>query len=286
MIRGQANTAVEGLRRQGVRGATGPGGVAEELERVAELCGRIELDAACPDLTRTLLEPIAAFVRADTASLRRLDTSCELGIPRHVASLGVPDSVGDAYVGRYHKLDPAKRLMRCSLDGPVFADPNRPGVWARETAAPSMMRRYREEFLSYLRGFLIPNDFAQHVGFCIRDGSAQVLVFDFHRGRRASPFNGCEVARSRAVARYLYARAANGWSSAVDEHRHPGADRQLSARELEVAEAVARGLSNKEVAATLGISVRTVENHMRSIFAKLGVSSRTRLAVELRRKPA
>jgi DNA-binding NarL/FixJ family response regulator len=55
----------------------------------------------------------------------------------------------------------------------------------------------------------------------------------------------------------------------------------LSARELEVAEAVALGLSNKEVAASLNISVRTVENHMRSIFAKLSVNTRTRLAAKL-----
>ena len=59
-------------------------------------------------------------------------------------------------------------------------------------------------------------------------------------------------------------------------------DDQLSAREIEVAAAVALGMSNKEVAASLKISVRTVENHMRSIFAKLRVSTRTRLAAKLR----
>jgi DNA-binding NarL/FixJ family response regulator len=43
---------------------------------------------------------------------------------------------------------------------------------------------------------------------------------------------------------------------------------------------VALGLSNKQIAATLDISVRTVENHMRSIFEKLGVTTRTRLAAK------
>jgi len=60
----------------------------------------------------------------------------------------------------------------------------------------------------------------------------------------------------------------------------------LTVREAEVAEAVANGLSNKQVAETLGISVRTVENHLRSIFAKSNVASRTALAAALRRAGA
>ena len=58
-------------------------------------------------------------------------------------------------------------------------------------------------------------------------------------------------------------------------------DGRLSTRELEVAETVALGLTNKEVGDALSISVRTVENHMRSIFAKLEINTRTRLAARL-----
>ena len=51
----------------------------------------------------------------------------------------------------------------------------------------------------------------------------------------------------------------------------PHDDFGLSGRETEVAAAVAGGLSNKQVADRPGISVRTVENHLRSIFAKCNV---------------
>lgn len=49
---------------------------------------------------------------------------------------------------------------------------------------------------------------------------------------------------------------------------------ELSAREREVLELAAKGLRNKAIADKLNISVRTVEGHLNSILAKLGVSSR------------
>ena len=45
---------------------------------------------------------------------------------------------------------------------------------------------------------------------------------------------------------------------------------------------VADGLTNREVAASLVVSVKTVESHLARIFAKLGVRSRTELAIALR----
>lgn len=49
----------------------------------------------------------------------------------------------------------------------------------------------------------------------------------------------------------------------------------LSPRELEVVRLLASGRSNKDIAVSLGISLRTVEGHLGNVFAKLGVTSRT-----------
>ncbi len=49
----------------------------------------------------------------------------------------------------------------------------------------------------------------------------------------------------------------------------------LSGRELEVLALIARGLTNQEIALRLYLSLHTVKAHARSIYAKLGVSSRT-----------
>ncbi len=54
---------------------------------------------------------------------------------------------------------------------------------------------------------------------------------------------------------------------------------RLSDREIEILSLVCGGLSNKEVAQRLYLSVRTVENHLANIYKKLGVRSRTEAAV-------
>jgi non-specific serine/threonine protein kinase len=53
---------------------------------------------------------------------------------------------------------------------------------------------------------------------------------------------------------------------------------QLTRREREVAELIAQGLSNREIAARLFISRRTAESHAENILRKLGFTSRARVA--------
>lgn len=57
----------------------------------------------------------------------------------------------------------------------------------------------------------------------------------------------------------------------------------LTARELEVAQWLARGLTNKEIAQRLGITGHTVKFHLNGILRKLGVSSRTEAVVRAAR---
>jgi DNA-binding NarL/FixJ family response regulator len=66
--------------------------------------------------------------------------------------------------------------------------------------------------------------------------------------------------------------------SAVSHGAVPSSD--LTIREEEVVEHVRRGLSNKEIARDMGISLGTVRAHLRSIFRKLEVSSRAGAAAK------
>lgn len=58
-------------------------------------------------------------------------------------------------------------------------------------------------------------------------------------------------------------------------------DEELTDAEWRVAEAVARGLTNKEIAAELGISLRTVEGHISRILDKKALSNRVELALHV-----
>ena len=57
----------------------------------------------------------------------------------------------------------------------------------------------------------------------------------------------------------------------------------LTKREQDVLELLSVGMTNREIAAQLGVAVRTVENHVERTLGKLGVSSRTRAVIEARR---
>ena len=60
--------------------------------------------------------------------------------------------------------------------------------------------------------------------------------------------------------------------------RRPAGKHALTTREQEVADLVAGGLTNKEIAARLFVSVSTVEASLSRVYGKLGVRSRTELA--------
>jgi DNA-binding CsgD family transcriptional regulator len=62
-------------------------------------------------------------------------------------------------------------------------------------------------------------------------------------------------------------------------HASPGS--ALSPREHEIAEMVGLGLPNKTIAANLGISSWTVSTHLRRMFAKFGVNSRTAIVAKI-----
>lgn len=75
-----------------------------------------------------------------------------------------------------------------------------------------------------------------------------------------------------------YPRAMPAALPAAGEARHAGtAASVLSAREIEIAEAVSQGLADKDIAEKLGISFWTVRSHINRIFSKLGLYNRASL---------
>ena len=91
---------------------------------------------------------------------------------------------------------------------------------------------------------------------------------------------GAAAARLLAEGRQMTLTAALEYALAnePEEAWRTGPGQALTRRETEVAALVARGLTNRDVAARLCLSVRTVEVHVDRILTKLGFRTRTQLA--------
>ena len=100
-------------------------------------------------------------------------------------------------------------------------------------------------------------------GYLLKDTDRSTL-FDTIR----AAVRGETLLKPEIMARVLAQKGAPTTGSKSNESIN------LTERELEVLEAVARGERSKEVASHLGISERTVKAHLASIYNKLGVDSR------------
>ncbi len=78
--------------------------------------------------------------------------------------------------------------------------------------------------------------------------------------------------------------ATNGARASTNAATHrPAAAVALSSREINVLNLVARGLSNKQIASKLGLSDKTVRNHLSRIFRKLDAGNRTQAVMNAMR---
>ena len=90
------------------------------------------------------------------------------------------------------------------------------------------------------------------------------------------------VGARAAFSAFLYVYVADADAS---YGRAVAAGDELSETERQIADLVAKGLSNKEVAAALSLSPKTVEWNLSKVYAKLGVRSRTELARTFQPEP-
>jgi two-component system nitrate/nitrite response regulator NarL len=102
-------------------------------------------------------------------------------------------------------------------------------------------------------------------GYLLKTDSTDAVVNSVRQAAEGGAPMGAEVAE-RVLK--LFAKLAN-------TQRTQAEDYGLSPREKEVLGQMAEGLVNKEIAAVLDVSVHTVTNHIRSIYAKLHVNTNT-----------
>jgi DNA-binding NarL/FixJ family response regulator len=111
-------------------------------------------------------------------------------------------------------------------------------------------------------------------------GAAHLTAGQLHRASEA--FDQAEAGYTMCGAAWMSSvLASHRTPTGQASPRVPGNGVALTTREWEIANLTTTGLSNKEIAARLHLSRRTVESHLARIFAKLEVRSRTAMASRL-----
>ncbi|MFI7288109.1 LuxR C-terminal-related transcriptional regulator [Streptomyces anulatus] len=271
--------------------------LAASVEGPAEACaahGDAALAGAGPHgLSQAVTLATWARARADLASGRPGEAAARLaplvgtGPGRgHFAArmLAVPCWVEAAVLGG--RLPEESRELQAAVD--EFAS------WAARTADPGAPAQ-----LARCRALLAPADeadarYAEALAHHGRAGGdferarTQLLYGQWLRRRRRTreargPLRDALVAFQRCSARAWADRAAGELRAAGEPVGAPrnAADEPLAAltpQQQRIARCVAEGATNREVALRLSLSPRTVDHHLRNVFAALGIRSRTELA--------
>jgi DNA-binding CsgD family transcriptional regulator len=245
----------------------------------AQLAGHLQAIAALPSVgvTGPVVDDLARWTRALTAET-------PAGTLHHLEQMATPMT----RLAALDRIEAAVRAERADLAHDWSAELDRFGVaveagWARAVAA------YGRALLS--DDAHAPEQFEQaiqHVGTTTRRFDRARIHLGYgeylRRARRrvdarAHLRTALAVFEDLGAARWA-ARAAHELraSGETARRRDVTAATQLTAQERQVATLVRQGMSNRDAAAQLFLSPRTVDFHLRNVFSKLGLSSRAELA--------
>jgi DNA-binding NarL/FixJ family response regulator len=229
-------------------------------------------------LEQGLGRPAAALAHLEPL----VESTRESGLREPATVMWQPDLV-EAYV-RLGRLGDARRTLATLAEQADRTE----GIWARAAT-----RRCRG---------LIDDDIDRHFGEALALHARLPMPFEQARtellygarlrraGRRAEARTHLESALAAFdelgaepwAAQAREEIAAGG--APLRERAAPRSAEELSPRELQVARSVARGLTNREAAARMFLSEKTIERHLGSVYRKLGLRSRTELARRLARE--
>ena len=251
---------------------------ADLVLRMAERAGArtVELWARWALGRLALHEGDAAAAAEHLLRIPAIRAETKWGEPNVVMSDG---DLGEALVLAGEREEAARQAERMRREGEAL------GRWFPQAAAA------RTEALlapddAFEEPFARAQELLQHVPLVPERARTELLLGS--RRRRAGHAESAREALQHALEGFERLGAAPWAARAREELRLAGArqtvDRPrdpseaLTAQEWRVAQLVAQGLTNREVAGSLFLSPKTIEHHLSAIYRKLGVRSRTQLA--------
>lgn len=127
----------------------------------------------------------------------------------------------------------------------------------------------------FFNDFLFRDGLYWGINLYAYDGNLNIGDVRVWRGKRRDNFDDSDVALLQLVKPFF----------ATAMKRLRAADMRLTPREAEVARLLCAGKRDEDIARALGIAFTTVRTHLRSLFDKSGVASRTALVARLMRPP-
>jgi DNA-binding NarL/FixJ family response regulator len=176
--------------------------------------------------------------------------------------------------------DEAIALIRAKKPNVAVLDVNMPGINGQQITYQITQEKLPTRIL-LMTGY---DDVEQAIHAVLAGASA-------YCSKDIQPQSLLRIIREVAVGKYVIGeqvfsrRELESWvdvqmEGARRSYSEPGSPfHPLSDREMEVLTCVVRGMSNKEIAALLGISHQTVKNHVTAILRKFGVEDRTQAVV-------
>ncbi|MBA6136047.1 MULTISPECIES: helix-turn-helix transcriptional regulator [Pseudomonas] len=222
-----------------------------DMDQLAELVWLLAQSQGKPNARAAILQAVAAFLDAEFVASFVWEERAGRSIDPQ--AFNMESQLIEAY---------QKHFYQVGLIAPVMREVRAP---ARVDCHVPRSAMLKSEFYN---DFLQPADMEHGLNVFFFDGDRDIGDLRVWRSKGSKPFSQREERLLSTLQPYFQ----KAFSSA------PTPSQRLSLREAEVAELVAQGASDKEVARRLDIAFSTVRTHLKNAMAKLECQNRTQLA--------
>jgi len=222
-----------------------------DMDQLAELVWLLAQFQGKPNARAAILQAVAALLDAEFVASFVWDKSEGRSIDP--LAFNMESQLIEAYQKHFYQVDLVTPIMR-EVRAPARVDCHVP--------RSAMLKS------EFYNDFLQPADMEHGLNVFFFDGDRDIGDLRVWRSKGSKPFSEREERLLSTLQPYVQ----KAFSPA------PTLSQRLSLREAEVAELVAQGASDKEVARRLDIAFSTVRTHLKNAMAKLECQNRTQLA--------